>query len=63
MDENGLSTFSLFDFQLREIESQTIQHTNICEENYFKGTVDGLYFGGTCTAPSEIIVSYTAIPP
>lgn len=58
MSSSGLSTFTLLDSKRQKVEEVTIQHTNLCESNYFEGTVQGLYFGGTCEAPLDIVVSY-----
>jgi len=30
-----------------------------CVSNYFEGTVQGLYFGGTCRAPEDVVVVYS----
>ena len=60
MDIQGLSTFTLLDSKRQVLETVYIQHSNFCEENYFEGTVDGLYFGGTCEAPLDIIVTYSS---
>jgi hypothetical protein len=59
MDETGLSTFILRDETGLELEKQTVQHKNLCVENYYEGTVNGLYFGGTCRAPIDILAVYT----
>ena len=59
MDATGLSTFSLADVAGNLIETQTIQHTITCEDNYFEGTVQGWYFGGTCRAPEDVFVTYS----
>jgi hypothetical protein len=59
MDVTGLSTFILKDGESgKELERQAVQHTVTCEDNYYEGIVDGLYFGGTCRAPIEIIAIY-----
>lgn len=58
MEETGLSTFILNDADGNELERQTVQHKVTCTSNYFEGTVDGLYFGGTCAAPTELVVLY-----
>jgi hypothetical protein len=58
LDETGLSTFILKTEGNVEIERQYVQHSVTCVDNYFEGTVDGLYFGGTCTAPTNIVVNY-----
>lgn len=61
MDDTGLSTFVLKSSENVEIERQTIQHKTLCSDNYFEGTVQGLYFGGTCKAPVEIIANYEMV--
>jgi hypothetical protein len=43
------------------LESKTNKHSNLCTSNYQQGTVLGLYFGGTCTAPQAISVKYETI--
>ena len=43
------------------LESKTNVHSNLCTTNYQQGTVLGLYFGGTCTAPQAISVKYETI--
>ena len=58
LDETGLSTFILKDKDNIEIERQYVQHSVACIDNFYEGTVDGLYFGGTCTAPTTIVVDY-----
>jgi hypothetical protein len=60
MDSTGLSTFMLYGSDETLLETVTVQHTVTCSENYNEGTVDGLYFGGTCAAPEEIVVLYQA---
>jgi hypothetical protein len=51
MFENGTSSFSLFEVSSDGqsetfLETQTVLHDNKCIDNYYEGTVDGLYFGG-----------------
>ncbi len=58
MNDDGLSTFDLSDVNNNLIETQYINHENKCSKNYYEGIVDGLYFGGTCNAPTDIIVTY-----
>jgi hypothetical protein len=58
MDETGLTTFILKTAEDVELERTFIQHNQTCVENYYEGTVNGLYFGGTCMAPVEIIAEY-----
>ena len=41
-----------------EIETQTTVHDTLCEDNYYEGTVNGLYYGGTCRAPEDVVVEY-----
>jgi len=43
------------------LETQTNQHSNLCPSDYEVGSVLGLYFGGTCTAPQDITVTYEAV--
>ncbi len=66
MYENGTSVFSLYEVNADGasetfLESEIVQHSNTCTDNYYEGTVDGLYFGGTCTAPIEITVLYSSV--
>lgn len=61
MDATGISTFVLKTAEGVELERQIVQHTALCADNYFEGTVQGLYFGGTCKAPVEIIATYTKV--
>lgn len=65
MDDSGLTSFSLF--AVADVNNSTsrtlletlhVQHETVCADNYFKGTVLGLYFGGTCVAPVEIVAEY-----
>lgn len=60
MNESGLSSFILSDpYNNNEmIETQYITHNKTCK-NFSKGLLAGLYFGGTCTASTEIIVQYS----
>eukprot|EP01031_Cornospumella_fuschlensis_P028992 gene28992-34994_t len=58
MDSTGLSTFNLRDKYGSLLESQYVQHSQLCEDNFYEGTVQGLYFGGTCAAPEEIVCTY-----
>ena len=60
MDETGLSTFTLADASGNPLETQTVQHTVTCPDNYFEGTVQGWYFGGTCRAPEDVLVTYSS---
>ena len=55
---DGLTTFSLYNAEASLLETQSIKHVNACEEHYNEGTVSALYFGGTCTAPVEVDVTY-----
>lgn len=59
MDASGLTTFILKTDADVEIERQTVQHGNLCESNYNEGLLQGLYFGGTCKAPVEIVAVYS----
>ena len=43
------------------LETKTNYHSNLCENNFEQGTVLGLYFGGTCTAPQDVTVTYEAL--
>jgi hypothetical protein len=58
MNVNGESVFTLADANDNFIESHTVVHAVTCPDNYFEGTVQGLYFGGTCQAPEDIVVIY-----
>ena len=60
MDETGLTTFTLATAAGESIESQYVQHTVTCPDDYFKGTVQGLYFGGTCRAPEDVVIVYSS---
>lgn len=53
----GQAIYSILDSNGNFLEQQIVQHLNACE-NYNEGTIQGLYFGGTCTAPVEVIVNY-----
>jgi hypothetical protein len=64
MFENGTSVFSLFEVNIDGLsesflESESVLHSNTCVDNYYEGTVDGLYFGGTCASPVELTVVYS----
>jgi len=41
-------------------ETVTVQHNNMCDD-YEKGTVEGFYFGGTCTAPVDVTAEYKGV--
>jgi hypothetical protein len=58
MQPDGLTIFSLATNAGDVIESQTVQHDNACADNYYEGTIDGLYFGGTCAAPEIVSVTF-----
>ena len=63
MEATGLSTFTLFDGATGAfIEAQYVQHATTCVEDsnnmFNEGTVQGLYFGGTCAAPTDVVVVY-----
>jgi len=58
MNVNGTSNFILADESGNYIETQYIIHNTTCEKNFNKGLLTALYFGGTCTAPTDIIVTY-----
>jgi hypothetical protein len=58
MNAQGQSIFSLSDAAGSLIETHTVIHSELCLDNYYEGTVQGLYFGGTCTAPETIVVTY-----
>lgn len=60
MDDQGLTTFTLASAAGKMIESQYVQHTITCPDDYFKGTVQGLYFGGTCRAPEDVVIYYSS---
>ena len=38
-------------------ETIIVQHNNLCDD-YEKGTLQGFYFGGTCRAPTILMVQY-----
>jgi hypothetical protein len=59
MDDAGLTTFTIATAAGQALETQTVQHTVTCVDNYFEGTVQGLYFGGTCRAPEDVVVVYS----
>jgi hypothetical protein len=61
MDDKGLTTFTLADADGTPLESQFVQHTVTCPDNYFEGTVQGLYFGGTCRAPEDVAVVFSSV--
>lgn len=60
MDASGLSVFSLRTSDGIALEQQSVQHSEVCVDNYYKGVVQGLYFGGTCRAPIDVTVQYTS---
>ena len=58
---DGSVLHSLYDGDWTLLETKTNVHNNRCEANYEQGSVLGLYFGGTCTAPDDIKVAYEAM--
>jgi hypothetical protein len=58
MEETGLTKYVLLTETGEFLEQQDIQHENLCTENYFEGTVHGLYFGGDCRAPTPVTIQY-----
>ena len=58
MNDQGLTTFMLSTAEGVLLETQLVQHDVWCADNYFEGTVQGLYFGGTCRAPATVVVAY-----
>lgn len=58
MDEEGLTTYNLYTTDMKLLETHVVQHTQLCSDNYYMGTVNGLYFGGDCKAPVDIVVQY-----
>mmetsp|Transcript_3349 Transcript_3349/g.3317 ORF Transcript_3349/g.3317 Transcript_3349/m.3317 type:complete len:219 (-) Transcript_3349:8-664(-) len=58
MNETGLSTYTLLTENGEFLEQQTIQHENLCVDNFYEGTVHGLYFGGDCRAPTDVTIQY-----
>lgn len=61
MDESGKTIFSILDAETNVvIDSVSVQHLTTCPNDFFKGTVNGLYFGGDCTAPVEVVVTYSS---
>ena len=59
LDEKGASIFSLSTIDGKLLETHTVLHTITCTDNYFEGVVDGLYFGGDCRAPEDLVVTYS----
>lgn len=57
---DGTVLHSLYTEDWALLESKTNAHSNLCT-NYEQGSVLGLYFGGTCTAPDDITVTYEAM--
>ena len=55
---DGRVVHSLFASSGALLEEQTNQHEHLCAD-YQQGQVNGLYFGGTCTAPLDVSVTYT----
>lgn len=63
MAVDGQTMFSLIDpITGTVMEQQIVQHKQTCPDNYFEGTVNGLYFGGTCVAPEDVWVTYSSAP-
>ena len=60
MDAVGLTTYSILSKEGLIIEEQYVQHNVTCPDNYFEGEVQGLYFGGTCRAPEDVIVIFSS---
>ena len=60
MDASGLSTFTVSSADGVEMESVSVQHSNTCSEDFNEGTLQGLYFGGTCTAPVDVTVQFSS---
>ena len=59
MSADGQSAFILSDpYKNEELETQYVFHNKTCQGTYSKGLLAGLYFGGTCTAPIEVVVDY-----
>lgn len=58
---NGTVAHTLSSSNGTLLELKTNVHSNLCTTNYQEGTVLGLYFGGTCTAPQAISVKYEAV--
>ena len=61
MNVSGISSFILSDpyNNNEELETQYTIHNNKCEKDFSKGVLAGLYFGGTCTAPEDVVVKFT----
>jgi len=61
---NGDVVHSIYSSDWTLLETKTNQHSNLCP-NYLEGSVLGLYFGGSCTAPVDISVLYETaeVPP
>jgi len=60
MDASGLTTFTISDSAGTLKDAVMVQHLTTCPDDYFEGTVNGLYFGGDCTAPVDVVVSYSS---
>ena len=69
MDIAGLTSFSVFSINSSTsndggsktlLETVYVQHETLCTDNFYQGTVDGLYFGGTCVAPEQITAIYSS---
>lgn len=58
MDDSGQSIFNLKDENSQLLETQIVQHSQLCLDDYYQGTVQGLYFGGTCAAPEQVVCTY-----
>lgn len=59
MHADGNTLFTLYDAETGvAVETQTTVHDTLCEDNYYEGTVNGLYYGGTCRAPEDVVVEY-----
>ena len=54
---NGSVAYSLLDSQGILLEQIVNQHENLCSK-FQQGLIHGLYFGGTCRAPLDIMVTY-----
>jgi hypothetical protein len=59
MDAGGKTTFSVSDATGAVKDTVEVQHATTCPDDFFKGTVNGLYFGGDCTAPEDVLVTYS----
>ena len=60
MSASGLSTFVLADTTGKFLEAKYVQHKNTCPSNFASGYITALFFGGTCAAPTDVSITYSA---